>query len=793
MKHRNIWASSAACLAIAALGATAATAQSNPAPSTGSSTADSGGQEIIVTAQKTASTASKTPIALSVFSGKTLQDEGVTSVANLTNIAPSVVVGSASQGVNIAIRGVQTTDVTSKGEQSNVFNVDGIPIGRPQIIGLAFFDLDRVEVLRGPQGTLYGKSSTGGAINVITAKPKNQFEALGSFEYGNYNTRRLNAMVNVPITSTLAVRAAVNVNKRDGYLDPVLGRPDGAPKQAALNDEDNWTSRLSAKWNYADSGNIVVTGTFGHIGGTGSANFGVLYNNYLSGSAKAERQVYYNPMAGSLDDHFHVINGEINQDLGPVHFAYDGAYIDFKADDNKLDSTGSFCSSCTAADPNDHSADYYLWSHYVAHITTNSQEVRFSNSTPGRFEWVVGANYYHENIPEHDQNWQTLYSCAPSLAPSCNAPNPVIIGTTKHTSKGVFGQVNFHLTDTLKLTGGLRYSQDHATRVADVFAGGGTFLGADGAPCGPLNLCTTGGLNNSGEFKGHKITYRVGAEYQITPADMLYASVATGYKPGSFNDVDPTHPGSGSTPYGPESLTAYEAGFKGKILPNLQYNTSVYYYDYSKFQLTGATFLTPNLVGGGAPLVLIYTTIVPVKMSGWENELTWRPTRNDTLGLDWSLQGGHYSGDAFVGFIYAARVNFKGKELDLLPRFTLRGSWEHKFNLAGGATINARVNTTYNGGYKVSDFAGNGNPFGQDVSAYSLLPQQYKQKSFTRTDLTVGYTTASGKLSVEGFVHNIENKMQLLGPPQNIGVATNSATVRASDPRFFGGRVTVKY
>ncbi len=290
----------------------------------------------------------------------------------------------------------------------------------------------------------------------------------------------------------------------------------------------------------------------------------------------------------------------------------------------------------------------------------------------------------------------------------------------------------------------------------------------------------------------------MGAEYQIDPGNMVYASVATGYKPGSFNDVDPTKPGSGSTPYGAESLTAYEAGFKGRILPNLQFNTSVYYYDYSKFQLTGSTFLTPNLTGG-SPLVLIYTTIVPVKMSGWENELIWRPTPRDTLNLGLTRQGGHFSGDAYVGFIYSNQQNFKGKELDLLARTTIRGSYEHRFDLAGGGNITAHVNTTYNSGYKVSNYAGDGNPF---TGVYTVLPAQFTQKSFTRSDLMISYTTASGKFSIDAFVHNIENKMQLLGAPQNINPGpidnptsgtADRTTVRVSDPRLFGVRLTVRY
>ncbi len=750
-----------------------------------------------MTAQKTSEAASRTPIALSVFTGKDLQEAGVASVANLTAIAPSVVVGSSAQGVNISVRGVQTTDVTSKGEQSIVFNVDGIAIARPQIIGLAFFDLDRVEVLRGPQGTLYGKSSTGGAINVITAKPTDQFGASASVELGNYNTRRIDAMINVPLSDTFALRAAFNSNQRDGYLYPVLGNTATSRVEANLNDENNWTGRLTARWNYLPNGSLVVTGTFGHIGGTGNVNNGILYNRFVSMSGKAQRDVYYNPMAGSLNDHYHIVNAELNQDLGPVHLTYDGAHISFTADDNKFASTGDPAGAPGAA--------AYLWSQYRADITQESHELRLSNSRPGTVEWVLGANYNSEKVGELDRNWQTLAACAPSLAASCNIPNPVIIGTTRHKSEGVFGQINVRVADRLKLTAGLRYSHDEASRDANVYAGGGTFLGADGQPCGPLNLCASGGTNNSGRFSGNRLTYRAGIDFQATPTDLLYASVATGYKPGSFNDVDPARPGSGATPYGSESLTAYEIGYKGRPLRNLQFNTSAYYYDYSRFQLTGATFLTPSATGG-PPIVLIYTTVVPVKMWGWENELNWRPSKSDTIGLGWTVEGGHYSGppgSALVGFIFSNRQDFTGNRLDLLPTFTARLSYEHRFYMSDGGYFHARASSSYNNGYFVSDVAGSGNPFS---GVYDVLPTQYKQKSFTRTDLSFGYTSASGRVSIEAFVRNLENKLQMLGAPQGInppgpgltppasyGGTADRTTVRVSDPRFMGVRLSVRY
>ena len=171
----------------------------------------------MVTAEKKTETASKTPVALSVFTGDTLKEAGVVSIADIQNIAPGVSMGRDNFGVNINIRGVTSTDNTSKGDEGIAFNVDGIPIGRPIEEGLSFFDVSRVEVLRGPQGTLYGKSSTGGAINVITNKPSNEFEASGDFEFGNYNARRENAVVNFPLAEQFAVRVAVNANDRDGY------------------------------------------------------------------------------------------------------------------------------------------------------------------------------------------------------------------------------------------------------------------------------------------------------------------------------------------------------------------------------------------------------------------------------------------------------------------------------------------------------------------------------------------------------------------------------------------------
>ncbi|MEM8921245.1 MAG: TonB-dependent receptor plug domain-containing protein, partial [Pseudomonadota bacterium] len=174
---------------------------------------------VVVTALKRETVLEDTPLALSVLDGEALDVAGVESIVDLQNVAPSVQIGRSDFGVTINVRGVTTTDQTSKGDQGIAFNVDGVTIGRPREMGTAFFDVARIEVLRGPQGTLYGKSTTGGVINVVTNRPSQEFGGSVDLEYGDYDTKRVEGAINIPVTDQFAVRGAVAYNERDGYLE----------------------------------------------------------------------------------------------------------------------------------------------------------------------------------------------------------------------------------------------------------------------------------------------------------------------------------------------------------------------------------------------------------------------------------------------------------------------------------------------------------------------------------------------------------------------------------------------
>jgi iron complex outermembrane receptor protein len=730
-------------------------------------------QEVVITAERTAGVPSKTPIALSVVSGEALKEHGVVNVSDLQNIVPDLVVGNEGHGPNISIRGVTTTDVTSKGEQGVAFNIDGIPVSRPEIMGNAFFDLERVEVLRGPQGTLYGKSSTGGAINVVTAKPQDEFDASASVDIGNYNTHRTEAMINVPVNDSFALRAAASVNYRDGYITESIDKTSSliAPK---LDDENNRTGRVSGLWKMSKDASLLVTGTFGHVGGSGPG--GVLYSSFQTEGSSAARQVYFNPYAPAADDNFNGVNAEFNMNLGAVHLTYDGGHSNFKAHDI----TGM---SEIGADANN---GQFSWQDYYANITNDSHEIRFSNAKPQRLEWVAGANFYRELNDEKDNNWASTATCAPSLSSDCNTPNPSIIGPTQHEGKSIFGQGNFHATDALKYTLGLRYSDDSMYRRATIVVGPG-HTDTSGNPCAPGTVACVGGgavTDDNGSQAAKRLTWRVGADYQLAPRQMVYGYVATGYKGGGFNDLDP-HTGKPAS-YDPEKLVAYEIGYKGQLTPTLQYNSSLYYYDYKSYQVTSSAFFG---FGATGPLILIYTQSAPAHMAGWENELNWKATPNDKLSFSLAFERARY-GDLAVGFLVHNPVDFSGKSLDNAPPVSGTFAYEHRWELAAGGDLSLRFNSRYESGYYKSDLGGQGD---LGSNTYTRLPAQYRQDAFTRSDLSLIYAAASGKYELQAYVRNLENKLQMTSLVPANGPNFGNTIVDVNAPRTFGIRMAMHY
>ncbi len=687
--------------------------------------------EVIVTARKRSESASKTPLALTVATGDDLKTAGVTSVTQIGDISPGVTMGRDAFGVNINIRGVTTTDQTSKGTQGIAFNVDGITIGRPFVQGLSFFDIDRVEVLRGPQGTLYGSSTTGGAINVITNKPQQQLDASADMELGNYNTRRENAMINIPVNQVLALRFAVNANDRDGYINLNNG---GTPRD----DQHDQSARGSALFTFSPDTTLLMTLTGNHVGGVGYSTVplsAVLKNS----SGSVDRLAYSNPFGGHLNDYNRAFNTEFNTVFSGMRLTYVGGVSNYSAQE-KTSSTFDPDTNLVEGEPN------YAWRNYTGRFRTYSSEVRLANAEPATLDWVVGANFTDEDIHESDHNFNAPVS-DPTIAASTNGIDPV--NETKHKSAGIFGQATYHLSDDWRITAGLRETHDSVNRV-------GTFAAGPTTGCENALVNCIGGPNNGSESDS-KITYRLGTDYLLTPEQMIYASLSTGYKPGGFNDFDPVTHGVGQ--YLPEQLTAYEFGYKGRLTDQLQFNSDFFYYNYARDQISSLTNVQGNFV--------IFTQSVPAKIYGWENELTYKMTNEDLLHLSASFEHSRY--ERFETGLNQ-NVNWAGYSLDKTPHAVITVSYSHEWPLSSGAYLKAYVGSKYSTSYFVSDF----------VNAI-----QYQQKAYTRSEANLTYTAASDQYFVQLFVKNIENKVQIIsiGSYEDAGI---------TEPRYFGIRFGVR-
>jgi len=704
-------------------------------------------EEVVITAEKRTTTALRTPVALSAYSGENLQEHQVVSVSDLRNLDPSVNVSRSARGntVFIAIRGVTTTDITSASSPGIAFNVDGVPLNRGIEQASAFFDLERVEVLKGPQGTLYGQSSTGGALNVITNKPQNELQASGDLTVGSYNTRRTNAMVNLPLTSGIALRAAINFNKHDGYLIPSDG-------STPINDQDDFTSRVSLLGNFSDDISLLLTETNGNVGGAGSgyANWDTLQG---APTGSGQRIIYGSPFPNRLNDTFANFDAQLNWTMGPVHLTYVGGYFNYSGNDLSSSTNNPLGN-------NDGITTTYQWTDNLLHVLTDSHELRLSNQTTGFADWVVGVNWYHEHIRNDIHQWQADQT-TPGTVPTAAGSdlNFEFLSNATQEAKGAFGQTTLHLNERWDVTLGMRYTADSLDRP------GATTVGA--RP--PTVVHPT--------EEDHKLTYRVGGAYHFTDTQMLFADVATGSKPGGYNAASRV---AAQTLYGPEELTAYEVGYKGRPAGNFEFNSDLFYYDYSAHQVSGVVLLGRTFVPR--------TSLVPAVIYGWESDLAYKLTRADELRLSVTLLKSHYSKDLFEPLHgdTTTLVNFKSKSLDDTPNVAAILGYAHEWTLAAGGMFRAHAEVKYSSSYVKADLSDG---------------VQYTQPSFTRSNLDIRYTDASGKFYVGAFVQNLENKLQITsdpidffpGPDSSNSSIPNAAVVTVTDPRTWGITAGVKF
>ncbi len=639
-----------------------------PAATTASSTADDGTlQEIVVTAQKRSENIQKVPVAVTAFTADTLNDLGVKDVNDLTGLAPSLQIKSADASANpkIFIRGIGSNDFNPTSSNAVGIYVDGAYIGSPLAQGGQFFDLERVEVLRGPQGTLYGRNTTGGAINIITAKPTQDLEGYASAEYGNYNTLNLEGAVSDAIVKDkLAVRIAATYSRNDGYTENRVTGHD-------VNNTNKWAGRLTflftpnedfemtTQFRGGKLRNGAIMGQNREIapGGTFFGLFGYGYADHDGDPFAGD----YNIEGTDAVDLFGVSNN-IKWDLGSASLVSISA-LDWSLRDDVED---------TDSDP-----ENLIESRYKARQYQVSQELRLQSNGDTPLAWVAGIYYAHESLKVNNR--------VDALVDLGYSP-PDAIGDyyypyeQRTDSYAAFGQADYKVTDKLTATVGLRYSADFKDFNYDEVG----------------NYGTDHILSYDKSKHWSSLSGRLGLKYQITDAAQVYATYNRGYKGGGFSGVSTTV-ASDLGPYNDESVNAYEVGSKIDITKKLRLNTSAFYYDYKDLQVY-------TLVPRGLTTAQILDNASAAKVYGLEAEVQARPLEGLTLSLGASLLHSEY--ENFKTLDSSGNpVDNSGNTMVNAPKLSLDAGAYYEYALSGGDAIV----TTLNGNYKAKVYTDTGN------------------------------------------------------------------------------------
>jgi iron complex outermembrane receptor protein len=722
---RHPVAMAAACLA--ASGAMAQQAAPRAAvPASAASASSDGLQEVVITAEFRRSSVQNTAASVTAISGEDIREKGQTTLASVLSDTPAVEVQASPQGGQIYIRGVGANGDSNWVDPAVALNLDGVYSGRAERVLSSMYDVDRVEILRGPQGTLYGRNATGGSVNVITNDPDQALAGGLNAQVGNYNLRHLDGFANVPVNDVLAFRVALMREKRDGYFTNNGEASDlTAGRLKVLLKPTRDFSLLATVDSFYSDGTGMTTVPRAFSGGPAFFNWTTDYSNpwrvdplHPADTQRTRFNTY--SLQAQLDLGFGVLS------VLPS-YTHNTRYVETSL------ITGIAVPGDTLPLPAS------TWEE-----GQKTLEVRLSSEASSPIIWVVGAYDFSSN------NVQT------GTPPSYPPPTFETPGTRVPTrSKAIFGQATVPLTDTLRLTGGLRYTEDSKTYNYEVVStSSSTVVGYDS---GPLSVSD----------RYHALTYKAGAEYDLAKHSLLYAQVATGYKAGGFSTT--------ATPplaYAPEKLTAFELGSKNRFLDNtLQINGEAYYYLYKDFQAQYADSAAPSPVPGDTATAFQQYVVNAGrgKNRGVELESRYRILPETTL-----IVSGTYAHARYGDFSTAALAYLNGTKVAMTPAWTTTLGAEQSWMLGGG-TI------TVGGEIKFSD--------GYMVTLQSGLPGgdlNNNQSSFHKTDLHVSYYSANDKWNATLWLKNLENKAQTVDE-QPFG------RTQITPPRTFGLNVAYKF
>jgi iron complex outermembrane receptor protein len=592
-------------------------------------------EEVVVTAERRSSDLQDVALAVTVIGGDTIAKLGSADIGQILQLVPSLVMqnvsgGNSTQSVqgsgappNITIRGLGTDGPNRAGAVA-VYQ-DGVLM---QGGGGNSYDMQRVEVLRGPQGTLYGRGATAGAVNFITNNPGKEFAASGRLQAGSYGLLGLQGVLNVPFSSSFAARAAFNHVRHDGYFNN------------GQSDEDSTSARVKLAFTPNDQFSLILTG----ISFRSNANSPGIVDVTVDPTARDWRSALQG--GTKSPNRYKKLGAEVQWDLGVGALTYLAGY---------QTASSYFTSFCSCFFGMTGQGTYVAVDSPLNQTTT--QELRFASTGKSAFTWVAGAYHYHNKLQQ-----EFRLSTAPPAIGAVDTPFTTNLQHYSPSSLGLFGELTFAANDSTRFTVGVRNTRDHI--VQDQCSN-----------CTPATLATASLFVDA---TNTHFDWKARVEHDFSPDHLLYGIASTGYRPGAvvqglLSDI--------------ETVRAYEIGSKNTFGGRYTVNGAGYYYKYGGFQ----NVLTQPVTVSGVTSLVTTVIPIPATFYGVEIEATLQFDENNKFTITPAYQSAKFTDSCTTCVVGMGQtigqplpLLTKGKDVPRTPHFSVSASYEHIFRLGSG-------------------------------------------------------------------------------------------------------------
>jgi iron complex outermembrane recepter protein len=705
-------------------------------------------EEITVTAQKRVENQQKVAIAMDVISSDEIKELGKNNIDEILSGVSSAIIQKAADGYRVSLRGISDDSSASMGQSmaapSVAINTDGVYSNRKDT-GSGLFDIERVEVLYGPQSTMYSSNSPGGIVNVVTAAPKiDKYEVSAALTGGNYSLIKTEGAVNVPVGSQVAIRASISTSKRDGYL---TGGGDA---------ENTKSGRLRMLYQPTDKLSFTLTGEMSKNTGATQGGGVVVFDK--QDDVDNPWTAATNESQNSNDQKSKKVFVNMNWDMGSIGTLTFIPSYSTRNGSNSINMMGEVWNGSQRA-------------------REKSAEIRIASASDFFFKWIFGATYYKSMDHQLMVSDAYLASGNGTFSDRKNTEN----------NKALFLNVTYPVMDTFRLTAGLRSSWDEMVTKNDEYKPeGGAYVWKHENPTQNTNAA--------------RPDYKVGFEYDLNTSAMLYGDYATSYRVQAMSSSsDPQElkaysVGSKNRLFGNKLQLNASAYYYDYSNYSTNYRENIWYRDYNGDNQQPSSMGPPGppdpnvqqevitddgsqgVTGEGhmfgvdlsASALITSEDMVTFSLSYIKSEWT-------DLYFHWEYADQTKLVNGVATIVSHPDVDYSGKPMTNTPPWTINLNYSHNFNLWNGGALKAAINAKYMTGYSLA--------WQEDY-----LPNCYQETHYM-AGANLGYSDPSGKWSLSAYVTNMFNYAE----KRNYMNAGGNEMMQIGDPRTYGAVLSVKF